>query len=222
MNLKGALTFFFIIFCAGCSTTYQDLSDSHIVSKPFLFPLVMIDPGHGGKDPGAKAELPLVCVEKNLTLYLAKKTALYLKNKGVPTVLTRESDMYVSLEDRVKLAESKQAKLFVSIHGNAAKNKEAEGIEVFYSEAGNERSKRSKHLANMLFASALKRTKAKPRSVKKSNLYVVKNTEVPAALIETGFLTHQKEAKRLLDPLYLDLLSLGIAEGIFAYLISDI
>jgi N-acetylmuramoyl-L-alanine amidase len=92
---------------------------------------IVLDPGHGGKDPGAIG--PGGIAEKDLVLSIAKKLAVKLRNEmGVQVVLTRKDDRFVALEDRTAIANAENADLFVSLHMNASPNAEAKGIETYY------------------------------------------------------------------------------------------
>lgn len=92
---------------------------------------VVIDPGHGGKDPGAVGSCGLM--EKEITLALAKRLKRRLdKKKGVRTILTRKEDRYLSLEERTSIANAQEADIFISIHINASKDRSARGIETYY------------------------------------------------------------------------------------------
>ena len=94
-------------------------------------PLIVIDPGHGGKDLGAKGTHSLY--EKNVTLDISKRLKKILETKyGYSVILTRDDDRFISLEERGQIANQKDADLFVSIHANAAKRRSAQGIETFY------------------------------------------------------------------------------------------
>jgi N-acetylmuramoyl-L-alanine amidase len=102
--------------------------------------VVAIDPGHGGKDPGAVSQDGLL-KEKDLTLEIAKrlKTTIESKNPALKVVLTRSDDRHLSLEDRVALANSANADLFISIHCNAAEDSSSKGIETYYLSKANSR-----------------------------------------------------------------------------------
>jgi N-acetylmuramoyl-L-alanine amidase len=92
---------------------------------------IVLDPGHGGKDPGAIG--PGGLAEKDVVLSIAKKLALKLKNEmGIEVVLTRKDDRFVALEDRTALANAEDADLFLSLHMNASPNGDARGIETYY------------------------------------------------------------------------------------------
>jgi N-acetylmuramoyl-L-alanine amidase len=92
--------------------------------------LIVIDPGHGGEDTGAKG--PGGVLEKEVTLQIAKKVAEALRDKGFQVVLTRDEDVFIPLGERTALANRKGADLFISIHANAAKRKQASGSETYF------------------------------------------------------------------------------------------
>jgi N-acetylmuramoyl-L-alanine amidase len=181
-------------------------------------PLIVLDAGHGGKDRGCE-DSPEDCQEKALTLETVYLVKAYLEKMGYRTFLTRKEDCFVPLDDRVSMANESQAALFVSVHFNAATNKKAKGIEVFYcdSEENVVRKESSKRLAKLLLDKAIACTEATSRGVKTGNLRVIKKTTMPAALIEGGFLTHPEERSRCQDPIYLNALAWGIARGIDDY-----
>jgi len=92
---------------------------------------IVLDPGHGGKDPGAVG--PGGITEKDIVLAVAKKLAAKLKNEmGIQVVLTRKDDRFIPLEDRTELAKKENGDLFISLHMNASPNAEAKGIETYY------------------------------------------------------------------------------------------
>ena len=101
-----------------------------MISRKASKPLVVLDPGHGGKDSGAKGHQGLL--EKDLTLKIALNLERELRKHGLDVLLTRRDDSYVSLEDRTALANQKDAALFVSIHLNAHSAKKTSGIETYF------------------------------------------------------------------------------------------
>ncbi len=110
--------------------------------------VIVLDPGHGGKDPGAEGANGLQ--EKHIVLSLAKKLRARIESEfDVKVLLTREDDSFVSLRERTEFANANEADLFISIHTNAAENKKADGIEVYYlSEAKNDESRAAQALEN--------------------------------------------------------------------------
>lgn len=191
---------------------------------PPLIPVsrVILDPGHGGEDLGAKSLVPPIYSEKNFNLVTARFVRDQLLQKGYSPVLTRTKDLFVTLADRALLPQLCNHDIFVSIHFNAASSPQAEGIEVFYYLDENHlaRSQASKALAESVLKSLIKETNAKSRGVKHGNYYVIRETNVPAILIEGGFLTHPEELAKIKDPDYLKKISWGVTQGIERYLKS--
>lgn len=178
----------------------------------------MIDAGHGGTDTGAKGRLAPEYQEKNLTLTTATMLKKFLSQMGYQTVMMRQTDVFIDRYERARIANRKNPDLFVSIHFNFAAAIEASGIEVFYyrSEDNPDRSKESKRIAQAILSKVLDSTGAKSRGVKHGNYAVVRETAMPAVLIEGGFLTNEDEMNKLKDPAYLKRLAWGIAQGISA------
>ncbi|WP_018250303.1 N-acetylmuramoyl-L-alanine amidase family protein [Orenia marismortui] len=168
---------------------------------------IIIDPGHGGKDPGASGQFSN---EKDVALQISRMLYTILKDNGHNTRLTREDDSYPKWEDRVK---STVEDLFVSIHCNACGNYEVEGIETLhYSEAG-------KRLAELIQKNLKYQTGRIDRGVKeRKDLYVLKKTKCPAVLVETGFISNPKEEISLNNAEYQYILASAIFEGIKDYL----
>ncbi|MFC2049330.1 N-acetylmuramoyl-L-alanine amidase [Chlamydiota bacterium] len=183
--------------------------------------MIIVDAGHGGKDAGASSKKEGY-EEKELTLETAFLIVDSLKQMGYKTVLTRKQDTYVPLEARAEIANSVDADLFVSIHYNYSVSKEAEGIEVFYYKEGktplSQRVTQSKVLGQEVLKTIVKQTGAESRGVKQANFAVVRETKMPAILIEAGFLSNPAERARIHDHKYRRSLAQGIAQGIDAYL----
>lgn len=186
-------------------------------------PLVCIDAGHGGKDPGAESAYHGY-EEKVLTLQTAQMVQNFLNQLGYRTEMTRHHDHFVPLEKRAEMANVSDADLFVSIHYNHAPSVSAKGIEVFYfeDEADAGRVTESKRLGRRVLSRLIERTGANSRGVKTAKFVVIKKTNMPAILIEGGFLTNVEERKRLQDPHYIHFVALGIAQGIDAYFHEEV
>jgi N-acetylmuramoyl-L-alanine amidase len=185
--------------------------------------IIIVDAGHGGKDGGATSKRERY-EEKELTLKTAFLVSDYLKQAGYQTILTRNHDIYIPLETRAEIANSVDADLFVSIHYNYSANQEAEGIEVFYYKEGKESpSKRiiqSKELALDVLKKMVLNSGAESRGVKPADFAVVRQTKMPAILVEAGFLSNPREREKLRDQKYLQVVAKGIAHGIDHYLTS--
>lgn len=183
--------------------------------------VIIVDAGHGGKDAGTSSRRDKY-QEKELTLETARLTAECLRKLGYKTVLTRTEDLYVPLDTRTEIANSQKADLFVSIHYNFSVSPEVEGIEVyFYKEEKKPTPVRiiqSKELGIEVLKRIVANTGAASRGVKQANFAVVRQTKMPAILIEAGFLSNQKEREKLQDRQYLHALAQGIANGVDHYL----
>lgn len=187
-----------------------------VVPPRALPPLIIIDPGHGGEDQGTLSIIKPAYQEKFLTLATANLLREYLQKLGYRTKMTRTSDIFIALSDRAKIANEADAAYFVSVHYNSAPSKEAHGIEVFYyrSDTDLERTNASKAFATEVLGQVLTMSKAKSRGVKAGNFAVIRETKMPAILIEGGFLTNADELEKIKDPQYLKVIAWGIAQGI--------
>nr|WP_228024570.1 N-acetylmuramoyl-L-alanine amidase [cf. Phormidesmis sp. LEGE 11477] len=173
---------------------------------------VVLDPGHGGRDPGAVGIGGLQ--EKQVVNDVTPQVAAILRAQGVNVVLTRESDYELDLAPRVQIAERANASIFVSIHANAISmsRPDVNGLETFYSSAAGQR------LANTVHASVLAEMGMRDRRVRSARFYVIRRTSMPAILIETGFVTGVEDAPNLADPAWRERMSVAIARGILLHL----
>lgn len=173
---------------------------------------VVIDAGHGGKDPGASGN---GIIEKSLALSLSKLAQKMLEDAGVNVIMTRETDEYLTLNERSQKANRSNADLFLSIHGNAF-NGSVSGIETYWHDkyAASE----SKRLAENIQREVIRKTNARDRGVKKGNFHVVRETQIPSALLEVGFVDHPGEAEKLKQEGYQKSLIQGVVDGILSFL----
>lgn len=174
--------------------------------------LVIIDPGHGGKDPGAIGIGGLR--EKDVILPISRRVAQILQQNGVQAVLTRDSDYFVSLPGRVKIAERVNANVFVSIHANSAglKRPDVSGLETYYYYRSGLR------LARTVHNKILRSINVRNRKVRKARFYVLRKSSMPSILVETGFLTGREDAAKLRTSSYQNRMAEAIAQGILEYL----
>lgn len=186
-------------------------------------PLIAIDAGHGGEDFGTQSLGKPKYQEKHLNMSTAQMVKKFLEQFGYKVVMTRNDDSFISLEKRASFANQQKPKLFVSIHYNSAPSKEAEGVEVYYynGDANKPRAIQSKLLARALLDKVIGNTQAKSRGVKHGNFAVIRDTNMPAVLIEGGFLTNADEMEKLKSAAYLKSIALGIAQGVHEYVIKD-
>ena len=180
--------------------------------QPDLPPLVVLDAGHGGTDIGAPY---FGLYEKDLTLPITLETGALLEAAGYRVEYTRREDATVSLAARAEQANTQQADIFVSIHANAfAQKPEVSGLETYYLVDG----VRAKVLAESIHRAVLDATGANDRGLRTANFYVLRNTTMPAVLVETGYMSNEAECAQLASVEYQRLLAGGIAAGIAAYL----
>ncbi|MGD1895982.1 MAG: N-acetylmuramoyl-L-alanine amidase [Phormidesmis sp.] len=173
---------------------------------------VVLDPGHGGRDPGAVGINGLQ--EKQVVNDITPQVADILRAQGVNVVMTRDRDMEVDLAPRVQIAERANASIFVSIHANAISmsRPDVNGLETFYSSDAGQR------LANTVHATVLSEMGMRDRRVRSARFYVIRRTSMPAILIETGFVTGAEDAPNLADPAWRERMATAIARGILLHL----
>ena len=195
------------------------------------FGTVIIDPGHGGTDPGSVNRYGK---EKDFNLRLAKILMKDLERKGFRVRMTRSSDVYPSLGQRVSFANRIPDAIFVSIHFNSFVNSTAKGIETYALSPrgsgthnsrgvrnnfleGNRRDSENIALATAVHAAVMKKTQAEDRGIKRDRFTVLAGLSMPAVLLEGGFLSNPDEAKKIASTSYLSIISQGIANGIVTY-----
>jgi len=214
--------FLFLCFSitASCSQPMQvgcEMYAATSTSKPSQGKqLIVIDAGHGGDDIGAQVKN---IKEKALALQTATLVKKYLHEKGYRVILTRSRDVFLPLKKRTAIANDTKSKLFVSIHFNAYKSTQPHGIEIYYYNRGSKwRQNASKKLADTILHGMVEATGAKNRGVKYGNFHVIRETYMPAILIEGGFITNPKEHSNLSNIGYVEKMAKAIAVGIEQYL----
>ena len=169
---------------------------------------VVIDAGHGGKDPGTSSNGR---TEKSITLSVALKLQAQLEDAGFEVVMSRTDDTYPELIDRAGLTRKYNAPVFVSLHCNAAENiKSANGIETYAAPGDTKDAELAGYLQKRLIAA----TQAKDRGVKTSRLVVLTQNPAPAALVELGFMSNTQECAKLANDAYQQTLAKAICQGI--------
>ncbi|MDK2821323.1 MAG: N-acetylmuramoyl-L-alanine amidase [Clostridia bacterium] len=182
--------------------------------------IVAVDPGHGGIDDGAMG--PGGTPEQKVNLDISKYLATYLSQGGARVFLTRQdANVYEGksgddLVERVKLSKRVGADLFISIHCNAFDNRES-GCQVFYSPGSTE----GKKLAEAIQASVKNKLKNTDRIAMGIDAYVLRTQDIPAVIVEVGFISNPKEEKLLADPLYQRQMAFAIYSGIIDYLTAN-
>lgn len=197
--------------------TLLSLIFSFLCAPLVAAPLVVIDPGHGGKHLGARSTRHSF-EEKQFTLPTAEKLKEKLQRMGYRVRMTRTRDVFVSLRDRANYANKHHGDIFVSIHYNSAPNKpQIHGIEVYYFGFKDNRYHKGRTLAQRVLDQMLKQSRAHSRGTKPAQFVVLKETRMPSILVEGGFLTNAEERRKIKDPAYQDKLATGIARGIDLY-----
>jgi len=172
------------------------------------FKTVIIDPGHGGHDMGGRSGQ---VYEKHLALDTSARLEIFLKSKGIRTVMTRRSDTFISLPGRVAMANKYDQAIFVSVHYNFTTKKDVSGLETFYN------TPKSRQLAAFVNESMNARVRAINRGVKFARFYVIRNTKCPAILVECGFVSNHTERERMKQSWFRQALAEGIGNGILRY-----
>ena len=174
-------------------------------------PIVVIDPGHGGPDPGAVGIGGLQ--EKRVVLDISQQIAALLEKQGVQVVMSRSADVDLDLAPRTALANRVNANAFVSIHANAISmsRQDISGLETYYYNTG-------ANLARSIHQSVLQETGVRDRGVRTARFYVLRYTSMPSVLVEVGFVTGREDAAKLATPAYRTKMAGAIANGVLRYL----
>lgn len=178
-----------------------------VIAEPVRFSTVVIDAGHGGKDGGSVWNK---VVEKKLCLDVAKRVESALKSNGLKTVMTRRTDTFVELEQRARIANRESSAVFVSIHFNGSRKTSISGAEVYY------RSPRGKTFATALSRSIKSRVSGGTRGIFYADFKVLRETQMPAVLVECGYISNKREALRCADPAHRQTLAESIVSGLLA------
>ncbi len=188
--------------------------------------VIVVDPGHGGIDPGSKG--PSGVIEKDVTLEVSRKLAIILSQAGAMVLLTRETDVDLSdpgggrlitrkrqdLARRVALANDRNADAFISIHVNSFKSGPREhGAQTFYQPGSREGEK----LAQCIQAELVRQLKNTRRKAKEVDYYTTRHAKMPAVIVEIGFISNPKEEKLMCDPGYQGKVAFAIYSGIVKY-----
>lgn len=204
------------VFWHGSTAVVSQLKDRYVV---------MLDPGHGGYDPGAVSSHGVY--EKAINLQIAQKVGEMLRPSGIEVFLTREEDIdyapngvkgkttkkHIDLNHRIEMANEEKADIFVSLHVNATVTGQNSGAETFY----HYKSESGKRLAELIQQELIKINGMNRRIAKPGDFYIVKNTSMPSVIVEVGYLSSAKEQKKLQQTWYQEQLSRAIAKGIANY-----
>lgn len=223
--------------------------------KRFRIKTIVLDPGHGGNDPGAIGRRSHV-KEKVLTLQMARKLKSLLEDAGIKVIMTRDSDVFIPLPKRSEIANKSGADLFVSVHINASRARSMRGFECYYLSnatddnaraleafensslkmddgasvehsrpldktlwdmALTEDRRESSELAGYICDSINESLAMGDRGVRTARFYVLKHTDIPAVLVESGYISNKYEELKLKDPEFLDRIAESVAQGILRF-----
>ncbi len=196
-----------------------------------ILPTVVIDPGHGGRDDGARNG---VLVEKHLTLDVSLRLEKVLQEIGFPTLLTRRDDRYLQLSERTNIGNQVVHSLFVSIHFNHARGTSSTGIETFFASEKLEEEApwvwtgifnpprptlrdNGEILAGCIQTALVRHTEGENRGIRGRPFYVARHTRAPAVLVECGFINNPMDARLIANSGYRDLIARSIAEGVASF-----
>jgi N-acetylmuramoyl-L-alanine amidase len=169
--------------------------------------LVVVDAGHGGKDPGTMVG---GVDEKHIVLSVARKVAALLEQQGVTVVMTRQDDRFIELEDRADIANQRDTDLFVSIHADSAPDRSVSGYTIY---TAPDASRQAYGTAQSMSA-AMAKTGMDTRGIREAEYKVLVLTRCPAVLVELGYLSNAGDARRLQDPAFQNRLAQAITDGI--------
>jgi N-acetylmuramoyl-L-alanine amidase len=208
-------------------------SYAHVPSK--VPRMVVLDPGHGGKDSGAVGKRKVY--EKKAVLSIANRVKAHLESQKIKVRMTRASDTYLTLQQRCDYAASQGADIFVSIHADGAADPSAHGVETFiltapgcdssnhYGQGGDKQSRPGNlfDAANAVLgfsiqSNLVKKAKRSDRGLRRARFAVLKKAPCPAALVECGFVTNPAEEALLISSDYRESVARGISNGILGYM----
>lgn len=223
--------------------------EKRLFPKKFPPLRVVLDPGHGGEDPGAIG--PAGTQEKDITLKVGLETAQFLEEKGIKVYLTRRGDYFVPLEGRTELANRWEGDLFISIHANASYNGSTRGIETYFNsdyvfgegaekvalrenfqKEGIEKEteiilwdmvhsryrQQSNDLSHHVQRELVKETGLEDRGVRSAKFFVLRGINMPACLVEVGFISNPWEERKLRKESFIKKIARGIGRGVLTFI----
>ncbi|MDR7468932.1 MAG: N-acetylmuramoyl-L-alanine amidase [Armatimonadota bacterium] len=181
-----------------------------VVDAPLRGHAVVLDPGHGGKDPGAIG--PTGLMEKDVTLDIALRVRGLLVEDGIRVIMTRETDVFIDLAERPRLGRERGGTVFVSIHANANAQTTVNGSETYYL------SPVSLSLAQMIQDELTRSLGLPSRGIKTANFLVLRENSIPSVLVEVAFISHPQEEARLREDAFRARIAAAVARGIRRFL----
>ncbi|MGE7092718.1 N-acetylmuramoyl-L-alanine amidase [Lysinibacillus sp. NPDC048646] len=182
--------------------------------NPLKDRIIIIDPGHGGKDPGTSFGS---ISEKNITLKVGTLVKNKLEAAGAKVLMPRTGDTFPTPQDRVDFTHANYGEIFVSIHVNSAANTAAQGTETYYAKTPGDMYEEDIDLATFVNNQIVNNLNMKNRKVKEEKHIVSANTNIPAILVELGFLTNSEDRAKMTDDQYVEQFAESIYKGILQY-----
>lgn len=245
-QINGVQVRLLFALCKHGEAVYLSYLDAQTTLRPILYPprniprrpikTICLDPGHGGNEPGFHVGSR---DEKTYTLLLAQEVKDQLSRAGFKVSLTRTRDTVVDLPVRPELANKREADLFISLHFNAAvggSTATVRGVEVYCltpagapssnsqgvgaesgSFAGNANNDRNLWLAYELQRTLPRELQTEDRALRRARFAVLKDALMPAVLIESGYMSHPDEGRKIFDPTYRRQIARAIVQGVLAY-----
>lgn len=194
---------------AGWHTNLNIPADQSLSSNPLKGKTIVLDPGHGGSDQGASSSRPSKSLEKNYTLKTAKELKKLLNKEGAHVKMTRSNDKYVSLDDR-----NIKGDAFISIHNDALDSSNANGVTVYWFKDKQE------SLAQTLNSAIQKKALLTNRGSRQQNYQVLRQTDIPAVLLELGYISNPTDESMINDQLHRQVVEQAIVDGLKQYFSS--
>lgn len=191
---------------AGWHTNLNIQADKNPNAKPLKDKTIVLDPGHGGSDQGASSNTHKKSKEKVYTLKTAKELKALLEKEGATVSMTRESDTYVTLDDR-----NIKGDAYISIHNDSLKSSKANGSTVYWFKDN------QKALAETLSANLQKKALLTNKGARQENFQVLRQTNVPAVLLELGYISNPTDEDMITEKLHRHIVEQAIVEGLRAY-----
>lgn len=193
----------------GWHTNLNIPADQSLSSNPLKGKTIVLDPGHGGSDQGASSSTPSKSLEKNYTLKTAKELKKLLNKEGAHVKMTRSNDKYVSLDDR-----NIKGDAFISIHNDALDSSNANGVTVYWFKDKQE------SLAQTLNSAIQKKALLTNRGSRQQNYQVLRQTDIPAVLLELGYISNPTDESMINDQLHRQVVEQAIVDGLKQYFSS--
>lgn len=191
---------------AGWHTNLDIKENVNPVLKPLKGKVIILDPGHGGSDQGASSSKHKDVTEKVITLKTAKELKEMLEAEGAKVKMTRTKDEYVKLKDR-----QGDGDVFISIHNDALDSSAPHGLTVYYHHDS------QKEFADTLQTSINQKSILSDRGVRNENFQVIRQTKMPAVLLELGYISNPTDEDLIVDRKYRHIVETGIVDGLKVY-----